>query len=61
MFYTVRKRCSADTNEVRVSLTTWTFFLTQVSNAAEAEATTRQKLVKGHAYSVTGVEEVGRG
>uniref|UniRef100_A0A0A6YVU9 Calpain 8 n=1 Tax=Mus musculus TaxID=10090 RepID=A0A0A6YVU9_MOUSE len=29
-----------------------------VSNAAEAEATTRQKLVKGHAYSVTGVEEV---
>ncbi|XP_063128051.1 calpain-8 isoform X3 [Rattus norvegicus] len=29
-----------------------------VSTAAEAEATTRQKLVKGHAYSVTGVEEV---
>ncbi|KAK7827166.1 hypothetical protein U0070_019962 [Myodes glareolus] len=29
-----------------------------VSSAAEAEATTRQKLVKGHAYSVTGVEEV---
>ncbi|GAB1285816.1 Calpain-8 [Apodemus speciosus] len=29
-----------------------------ISNAAEAEATTRQKLVKGHAYSVTGVEEV---
>nr|XP_021489298.1 calpain-8 isoform X3 [Meriones unguiculatus] len=29
-----------------------------VSSAAEAEATTKQKLVKGHAYSVTGVEEV---
>ncbi|KAL1769730.1 calpain-8 [Sigmodon hispidus] len=29
-----------------------------ISSAAEAEATTRQKLVKGHAYSVTGVEEV---
>lgn len=29
-----------------------------VSTAAEAETTTRQKLVKGHAYSVTGVEEV---
>ncbi|XP_014694225.3 calpain-8 [Equus asinus] len=29
-----------------------------VSSAAEMEAITRQKLVKGHAYSVTGVEEV---
>uniref|UniRef100_A0A8C8YHW7 Calpain catalytic domain-containing protein n=1 Tax=Prolemur simus TaxID=1328070 RepID=A0A8C8YHW7_PROSS len=29
-----------------------------VSSAAEAEAITSQKLVKGHAYSVTGVEEV---
>ncbi|KAL6037070.1 hypothetical protein STEG23_030185 [Scotinomys teguina] len=29
-----------------------------VSNAAEAEAITWQKLVKGHAYSVTGVEEL---
>ncbi|XP_057583610.1 calpain-8 [Hippopotamus amphibius kiboko] len=29
-----------------------------VSSAAEAEAITRQKLVKSHAYSVTGVEEV---
>ncbi|KAJ1074396.1 hypothetical protein K5549_001091 [Capra hircus] len=29
-----------------------------VSSAAETEAITSQKLVKGHAYSVTGVEEV---
>ncbi|XP_059136300.1 calpain-8 [Peromyscus eremicus] len=29
-----------------------------VSSAAEAEAVTWQKLVKGHAYSVTGVEEL---
>ncbi|XP_054569015.1 calpain-8 [Eptesicus fuscus] len=29
-----------------------------VSSAAEAEEITRQKLVKSHAYSVTGVEEV---
>ncbi|XP_021102109.1 calpain-8 isoform X2 [Heterocephalus glaber] len=32
-----------------------------VSSAAEAEAVTRQKLVKSHAYSVTGVEEVDVG
>ncbi|XP_074207765.1 calpain-8 isoform X2 [Camelus bactrianus] len=30
----------------------------QVSSAAEAEAITSQKLVKSHAYSITGVEEV---
>uniref|UniRef100_A0A8C5S519 Calpain-2 catalytic subunit n=1 Tax=Laticauda laticaudata TaxID=8630 RepID=A0A8C5S519_LATLA len=29
-----------------------------ITNAAETEAVTTQKLVKGHAYSVTGVEEV---
>lgn len=29
-----------------------------VSSAAETEAITRQKLVKSHAYSVTGIEEV---
>ncbi|KAG8504722.1 Calpain-8, partial [Galemys pyrenaicus] len=34
------------------------FILTQISSAAEAEAITTQKLVKSHAYSVTGVEEV---
>uniref|UniRef100_A0A8C2S265 Calpain-2 catalytic subunit n=1 Tax=Capra hircus TaxID=9925 RepID=A0A8C2S265_CAPHI len=32
-----------------------------VSSAAETEAITSQKLVKGHAYSVTGVEEVKLG
>lgn len=38
-------------------------FPLQVSSAAETEAITSQKLVKSHAYSVTGVEEVkgGRG
>lgn len=36
-------------------------FSTQVSSAAETEAVTGQKLVKGHAYSVTGVEEVKSG
>uniref|UniRef100_G1SUQ2 Calpain 8 n=1 Tax=Oryctolagus cuniculus TaxID=9986 RepID=G1SUQ2_RABIT len=35
-----------------------TFYSAQVSNAAETEAITSQKLVKSHAYSVTGVEEV---
>ncbi|NWI19037.1 CAN2 protein, partial [Crypturellus soui] len=29
-----------------------------ISSAAETEAVTSQKLVKGHAYSVTGAEEV---
>ncbi|NXF64205.1 CAN2 protein, partial [Ciccaba nigrolineata] len=29
-----------------------------ITSAAETEAVTSQKLVKGHAYSVTGVEEV---
>lgn len=56
-----RKQCSAGSKQVGVSLSDWTFSLTQVSSTAEAEATTGQKLVKGHAYSVTGVEEVGRG
>lgn len=31
----------------------------QITSAAESEAVTTQKLVKGHAYSVTGAEEVG--
>uniref|UniRef100_A0A8B9F3K8 Calpain-2 catalytic subunit n=1 Tax=Amazona collaria TaxID=241587 RepID=A0A8B9F3K8_9PSIT len=30
-----------------------------ITSAAESEAVTTQKLVKGHAYSVTGAEEVG--
>lgn len=30
----------------------------QITSAADSEAVTRQKLVKGHAYSVTGAEEV---
>lgn len=33
--------------------------LLQITSAAETEAVTSQKLVKGHAYSVTGAEEVG--
>lgn len=33
--------------------------LFQITSAAETEAVTSQKLVKGHAYSVTGAEEVG--
>lgn len=33
-------------------------FLLQITSAAETEAVTSQKLVKGHAYSVTGAEEV---
>lgn len=31
----------------------------QITSAADSEAITYQKLVKGHAYSVTGAEEVG--
>ena len=34
------------------------FMSVQISNSYESEAMTRQKLVKGHAYSVTGAEEV---
>lgn len=34
-------------------------FALQITSAAETEAVTSQKLVKGHAYSVTGAEEVG--
>lgn len=34
-------------------------FLLQITSAAETEAITFQKLVKGHAYSVTAAEEVG--
>jgi hypothetical protein len=30
----------------------------QITSAADSEAVTYQKLVKGHAYSVTGAEEV---
>lgn len=39
------------------------FIPNQASSAAEvgAEATTCQKLVKSHAYSVTGVQEVKAG
>lgn len=33
----------------------WRF---QITSASETEAVTALKLVKGHAYSVTGVEEV---
>lgn len=33
-------------------------FWLQITSAAETEAVTTQKLVKGHAYSVTGAEEV---
>lgn len=30
----------------------------QITSAADSEAVTRQKLVKGHAYSLTGAAEV---
>lgn len=30
----------------------------QITSAADSEAVTRQKLVKGHAYSLTGAVEV---
>lgn len=30
----------------------------QITNSADSEAVTYQKLVKGHAYSVTGTAEV---
>lgn len=33
-------------------------FCFQISSSYETEAVTAQKLVKGHAYSVTGAEEV---
>jgi len=36
------------------------FLLPQVTTAAEIEAITSLKLVKGHAYSVTGAEEVSQ-
>lgn len=32
--------------------------LLQITSAADSEAVTRQKLVKGHAYSLTGAVEV---
>lgn len=32
--------------------------LSQITRAAETEEITSQKLVKGHAYSITGAEEV---
>lgn len=32
--------------------------LFQITSSADSEAVTRQKLVKGHAYSVTGTAEV---
>lgn len=35
--------------------------LVQITSAADSEAVTRQKLVKGHAYSLTGAVEVRRG
>lgn len=34
--------------------------LLQITSAADSEAVTRQKLVKGHAYSLTGAVEVRR-
>lgn len=34
--------------------------LPQITSAAEIEAITSLKLVKGHAYSVTGAEEVSQ-
>lgn len=33
-------------------------FLTQITSASDSEAVTRSKLVKGHAYSVTGADQV---
>ena len=58
----LRKPCRTGPKKVRVSHSEWTsLFSTQVSSAAETEAITSQKLVKGHAYSVTGVEEVKLG
>lgn len=33
-------------------------FFPQITSAADSEAVTRQKLVKGHAYSLTGAVEV---
>lgn len=32
--------------------------LLQITSASDSEAVTRQKLVKGHAYSLTGAVEV---
>lgn len=34
------------------------FFLPQITSSSDMEAVTFKKLVKGHAYSVTGVDEV---
>lgn len=52
------KHCRTSPHKVRGGRPEWTEFPTQVSSAAEVEDITCQKLVKGHAYSVTGVEEV---
>uniref|UniRef100_A0A8C4HG49 Calpain-1 catalytic subunit n=1 Tax=Dicentrarchus labrax TaxID=13489 RepID=A0A8C4HG49_DICLA len=45
--------CSID-----VSTTTFMHPLTQITSSADSEAVTFKKLVKGHAYSVTAVDEV---
>lgn len=36
----------------------WLSRFPQITSAADSEAVTRQKLVKGHAYSLTGAVEV---
>lgn len=55
------KHCRTSPTKVRACHPKGTLFSTQVSSAAETEAVTSQKLVKGHAYSITGIEEVNRG
>lgn len=55
------KHCRTSPTKVRACHPKGTLFSTQVSSAAETEAVTSQKLVKGHAYSITGIEEVNQG
>lgn len=43
---------------MRATMSELSLLLRQITSAADSEAVTRQKLVKGHAYSLTGAVEV---